>query len=55
MISLFDLKLEHMDIKICFLYDDLEEMIYMYQLEDFVSQGKEDHVCLLKKSLYDLK
>jgi hypothetical protein len=27
----------------------------MYQSKDFVSQGKKDHVYLLKKLLYDLK
>ena len=27
----------------------------MKQLEGFLVQGKEDHVCLLKKSLYGLK
>jgi hypothetical protein len=33
----------------------LEEEIYMEQLERFFVKGKEDYVCKLKKSLYDLK
>lgn len=27
----------------------------MNQLDGFVVEGKEDHVCLLKKSIYGLK
>lgn len=41
MVALFDL--------------ELEERIYMHRPEGFIFQGKEDHVCLLKKSLYGLK
>nr|CAD1818055.1 unnamed protein product [Ananas comosus var. bracteatus] len=33
----------------------LEEEIYMQQPEGFVVEGKEDHICRLKKSLYGLK
>jgi hypothetical protein len=44
-----------MDVKITFLHSKLGERIYMYQLEGFIPQGKEDYVCLLKKSLYSLK
>ena len=50
-----DLEMVHMDIKIAFLHGDLDEEIYMQQLEGFAQKGKEDLVCRLKKSLYGLK
>ena len=55
MVALFDLELEELDVNTTFLHGELEEQIYMHQPEGFVIQGKEDHVCLLKKSLYGLK
>ena len=42
-------------MKTDFLYGELEEDIYMQQPKGFVVLGKEDYVCLLKKSLYGLK
>ena len=36
-------------------YSDLEEEIYMKQLDGFHVEGKEDYVCRLRKSLYGLK
>jgi Reverse transcriptase (RNA-dependent DNA polymerase) len=50
-----DLELEQLDIKIIFLYGDLEEEIYMVQLEGFEVKRKDNMVCKLKKSLYGLK
>ena len=50
-----DLKLEQMDVKTAFLHGELEEDTYMQQPEGFITSEKEDHVCLLKKSLYGLK
>ena len=44
-----------MDVKISFLHGDLDNEIYMEQPEGFIVKGKEDYVCKLKKSLYDLK
>ena len=56
MVTLFDLELEKLDVKIVFLHGKLEkQIIYMHQPEGFIILGKEDHVCLLKKSLYGLK
>jgi hypothetical protein len=51
----FDLEIEQMDLKTVFLHGDLEEEIYMKQLEEFVVKGKKDLVCKLKRSLYGLK
>jgi hypothetical protein len=51
----FDLEVEQMDVKTTFLHGDLEEEIYMKQLEGFVVKGKKELVCKLKKSLYGLK
>ena len=50
-----DLELEQLDVKTAFLHGNLEEQIYMKQPEGFEVAGKEDQVCLLKKSLYGLK
>jgi Reverse transcriptase (RNA-dependent DNA polymerase) len=55
LVAMKDLELEQLDVKTVFLYDDLEEQIYMKQPEDFKITEKENHVCSLKKSLYGLK
>jgi hypothetical protein len=44
-----------MDVKTTFLHGDLEEEIYMKQLEGFVVKGEKELVYKLKKSLYGLK
>ena len=50
-----NLEIEQLDVKTTFLHGDLEEEIYMEQLEEFEVKGKENLVCRLKKSLYVLK
>ena len=50
-----DLEVEQMNVKTDFLHSDLEEEIYMEQPEGFVVNGKQNHVCKLRKSLYCLK
>ena len=55
LVASHDLELELMDVKTAFFHGDLDEEIYLQQLEGFEVKGKEDHVCLLKKSLYGLK
>ncbi|KAK0606132.1 hypothetical protein LWI29_034423 [Acer saccharum] len=49
------LYLEQLDVNTAFLHGDLEEEIYMQQLERFAEDGKEELVCRLTKSLYGLK
>ena len=44
-----------MDVNTAFLNEDLEEEIYIDQLEGCVVSGKEKNVCKLVKSLYGLK
>uniref|UniRef100_A0A2N9ID98 CCHC-type domain-containing protein n=1 Tax=Fagus sylvatica TaxID=28930 RepID=A0A2N9ID98_FAGSY len=50
-----DLELEQLDVKTAFLHGNLEEEIFMEQLEGFKQPGTENLVCRLKKSLYGLK
>jgi hypothetical protein len=44
-----------MDVKTTFLNGEIEEEVYIEQLDGFVIHGKESHVCRLKKALYGLK
>lgn len=44
-----------MDVKVTFLNRELEEEIYMDQLDGFVANGQDGMVCKLLKSLYGLK
>ena len=44
-----------MDVKTAFLYGELEETIFMRQPEGFEAKGKDNQVCLLQRSLYELK
>ena len=50
--AIMDLEMHQMDVKTTFLNGDLEEDIYMDQLQGFVQC---DMVCKLEKSLYGLK
>ena len=44
-----------MDVQTTFLDGELQEEIYMNQLEGFVEKGKENLVCKLNNMLYRLK
>nr|GEV90232.1 retrotransposon protein, putative, Ty1-copia subclass [Tanacetum cinerariifolium] len=54
MVALHDMELHQLDVKTTFLHGELEGKIYMRQPKGFVIQEKEDHACLLKKSLHGL-
>jgi len=49
------LELDQLDVKIAFLHYDLEEEIYISQLTGFKTAGKENILCKLNKSLFELK
>ena len=44
-----------MNVKIIFLNDNREKEIYKTQSERFISSGRTNQVCKLKKSIYELK
>jgi hypothetical protein len=48
-------ELFHLDVKIVFLNEELQEEVYMTQHEGFVVAGQENEVCQLKKALYGLR
>eukprot|EP00253_Pinus_taeda_P004912 PITA_04912 len=55
LVALLDLELQQLDVKIAFLHGDLDEEIYMEQLEGFIQRCNKKFVCRLNKSLYGLK
>jgi len=54
-VAQYELELGQLDAKIAFLHGDLEDEIYMSQPTGFKTAVKENMVCKLKKSLYELK
>ena len=50
-----NLEIEQLDVKTISFHGDLEEEIYMEQLDRFTAKCKEHLVCQLKKSLCGLK
>ena len=48
----YGLHVHQMEVKIAFLYEELEEEIYMEQPDGFVVPGEENKLCRLIKSLY---
>ena len=47
--------LHQLDVSNAFLYDDLDEQVFMEQPPGYVAQGESSEVCLLKKAIYGLK
>ncbi|XP_020243504.1 uncharacterized protein LOC109821755 [Asparagus officinalis] len=43
-----DLEIEQLDVKTIFIHGDLEEKIYMEQLEGFKVKGKEHMICRIE-------
>lgn len=55
LVAHFNFELYHMDVKITFLDDDIDETIYKVQPENFVSGDPKNIACNFKKSIYGLK
>jgi len=53
--ALEDLDIQSVDVKIAYLYGNLDKEIYMEQPEGFKLPGKENKVWWLRKALYGLK
>ncbi|KAA0050105.1 gag/pol protein [Cucumis melo var. makuwa] len=53
--TFYDYEIWQMDVKTSFLNGNLEESIFMSQLEGFITQGQEQKVCKLNRSIYGLK
>ena len=51
----YDLELHQIDVKTAFLNEDLEKNVCMDQPMGFSVEGNEHMVCILKKSIYNLK
>lgn len=55
LVAHLDLKLHLMNVKMVFLNGDINETVYIVQLENFMSKDPKNIVCKLNKSIYGLK
>ena len=55
LVAHFDMELHQMNVKMIIFNKNLEEEVYMKQLEGFILKGKYHWVCRLKKPIYRLK
>jgi len=53
--ALHDWKLEALDVKTVFLFNELDEEIYLKQPEGFVVECQEKKICRLRNAIYGLK
>ncbi|KAA0042864.1 gag/pol protein [Cucumis melo var. makuwa] len=53
--TFYDYEIWQIDVKTAFLNGNLEESIFMSQPEGFITQGQEQKVCKLNRSIYGLK
>ncbi|KAL4017163.1 hypothetical protein IC575_024839 [Cucumis melo] len=53
--TFYDYEIWQMDVKTAFPNGNLEESIFMSQPEGFITQGQEQKVCKLNRSIYGLK
>ena len=51
----YDYEIRQMDVKIASLNGNIEEEIYMMELEGFIAKNQKHMVCKLKRSIYGLK
>ena len=51
----YDYQIWQMDVKIAFLNGNLKEEVYVTQPEGFISSGRANQVCKIKRSIYGLK
>ena len=54
-VAYYDYEVWQMDVKTTFVNGNLDESIYMAQLEGFISQDQEQKVCKLNRPIYGLK
>lgn len=54
LVTKFCLELDQMNVKITFLYKNIEEAIYMEQPKNF-KEGLHDEVCIHKRPIYGFK
>lgn len=55
LVASLDLEVKQTNMKTIILHGDLEEDIYLEQVEGFLRKAKEDYMCKLRKSPYGLK
>jgi len=55
LVAHLDLELHQMDVKTAFLNGELEEEVYMFQPEGFITEKDQNLVCKLLRSIYGLK
>ncbi|KAL0540186.1 hypothetical protein IC582_024419 [Cucumis melo] len=53
--AFYNYEIWKMDVKTAFLNDNLEEIIFISQPEGFITQGQEQKVCKLNRSIYGFK